>query len=640
MKRSRLTKEENDARIRGYGVRLLPVENVNDVIEEETVDNKKLEGEFAGNFADAGYDDCILDRLFTEGCDYNGTDVTMEMLPKDNVFSVYQEWNNDEGRKKRMNAIQRVVNMLAPYRMSRSAVKTICDVAAVIIENNLTERDIYAFQEKLIEDYCQPISTTFCTSCLGEIPSVRISCSNQQCSNYQCKPVKGTITEPIRLVTFSIHNQLARILSKQIGEIVKTHEYHHHIQNFTTAYTIRRGQIFRHGRASCIIFGSQGKLVLICGLPNWASTQGCALCTIIGSKSGRQAVSFFSDIQYPSRTANDVMNMMRASGKLNILSILASPSNQPFDELHYLSEGDATSLTNFATEQIFDDINDNRNTELAGNMVFMETCEDDYLHRSGVYQANDSHYEDERNLSRKQDKSANSLTSYNDTVKIRGGERLSAAEYDYYKGIDLELAILNNIRSCFIRKELDIGKAGLVLLKYQEMGLIGRDAIHLCVNSISKVDYEPLWCVSELGTLSARVFQLGSLFHIRVETARNGIKEKKKVFEPAFVPKFQFVTMKFNGKPPFKNETIIDLRDITMEKSSIQRQIDFMCLSFGFPKNLRYPSYSYEDLRAENLNLAAKIGRTEEEGRQNFGKLIEDVNDFVRLVKDKLQRLL
>ncbi|CAB3407549.1 unnamed protein product [Caenorhabditis bovis] len=88
MKRSRLTREENDARIRGYGVRLLPVENVNDGIEEET------EEEFAGNFADAGCDDWILDHLFTEGCDYNGTDETMEMLPKDNVFSVYQEWNN------------------------------------------------------------------------------------------------------------------------------------------------------------------------------------------------------------------------------------------------------------------------------------------------------------------------------------------------------------------------------------------------------------------------------------------------------------------------------------------------------------------------------------------------------------------
>ncbi|CAB3403966.1 unnamed protein product [Caenorhabditis bovis] len=36
----------------------------------------------------------FMDRLFTEGCDYNGTDETMEMLPKDNVFSVCQEWNN------------------------------------------------------------------------------------------------------------------------------------------------------------------------------------------------------------------------------------------------------------------------------------------------------------------------------------------------------------------------------------------------------------------------------------------------------------------------------------------------------------------------------------------------------------------
>ncbi|CAB3397683.1 unnamed protein product [Caenorhabditis bovis] len=285
MKRSRLTREENGL----------------------------WSSSFFGNFADAGYDDCILDHLFTEGCDYNGTDETMDMLPKDNVFSVYQEWNNDKGRKKRMNAIQRVVNMLAPYRMSRSAVKTICDVAAVIIENNIT---------------------------------------------------------------------------------------------------------------------------------------------------------------------------------------------------------------------------------------------------------------------------------------------------------------------------------------------------------------------------------------IRVETAKNGMKEKKKVFEPAFSPKFEFVTMKFNGKPPFKKEAIIDLRDIIMDKSSIQRQIgtvlnelllrtledhnahryltllkipkankknrnfqemdlavqywflDFMCLSFGFPKHLRYPTYTYEDLRAENLNLAARIGRTEEEGKENFGKLIEDVNNFARLVKDKLQRIL
>ncbi|CAB3406876.1 unnamed protein product [Caenorhabditis bovis] len=59
---------------------------------QKLTNNQK--GEFAGNFADAGYDDCILDCLFTEGCDYNGTDETMEMLPKDNVFSVCQEWNN------------------------------------------------------------------------------------------------------------------------------------------------------------------------------------------------------------------------------------------------------------------------------------------------------------------------------------------------------------------------------------------------------------------------------------------------------------------------------------------------------------------------------------------------------------------
>uniref|UniRef100_A0A8R1IKA4 Uncharacterized protein n=1 Tax=Caenorhabditis japonica TaxID=281687 RepID=A0A8R1IKA4_CAEJA len=245
-----------------------------------------------------------------------------------------------------------------------------------------------------------------------------------------------------------------------------------------------------------------------------------------------------------------------------------------------------------------------------------------------------------------------------------------------------------NLNKTFQKNYFDLGKLGLVLLKYDKLKYLDVTSYEQSLSYYCNYSVKVLPTVSSLGTLSPQVFQLAQTYMTNLLSHKNALLSKKEDKTPMLIctPSFIHVAQTFKGSHPFKTQVEVSMRGLGQVPNGIQRAIswiiknvlsqilddpvahqqysvramperntktsckelpfnvlyfikDYVLSSFGYPPALRFPGYTYQQLAAESPLLASELGATSEECEERFPKLVADADVFDNLVFDKIQRL-
>ncbi|CAI2332584.1 unnamed protein product [Caenorhabditis sp. 36 PRJEB53466] len=117
---------------------------------------------------------------------------------------------------------------------------------------------------------------------------------------------------------------------------------------------------------------------------------------------------------------------------------------------------------------------------------------------------------------------------------------LSNAEANYFESIDVSKPLLEYLHKSCEQNELDIGKLGLALLKYEKSNRLDKNTYEENVGVFSNFSFKVGMTVSVLGELCPKVFQLAQtfLFNInwkRSECKKESMDNKSLQFKPKFV---------------------------------------------------------------------------------------------------------
>uniref|UniRef100_A0A8R1ISJ1 Uncharacterized protein n=1 Tax=Caenorhabditis japonica TaxID=281687 RepID=A0A8R1ISJ1_CAEJA len=256
---------------------------------------------------------------------------------------------------------------------------------------------------------------------------------------------------------------------------------------------------------------------------------------------------------------------------------------------------------------------------------------------------------------------------------------LTELEYTFFESIDPNRHVVENMKDSVEDNVMDIGIAGLVLLRHQLADTMTVQGYEDALLAFSHNPVSALGTVSILDELTPKVFQLGQTFFSNIYTRRlmeiNKKESKAAIFSTN--PTFQYVEFEFNGNFPFRPACLVSLRSSGKVPSGTlnamgwvvrnvlaiilddprghqnmciraiaqknvknyewidcpEEVIDFIlgfCLeSFGFPRAIRYDGYSFEQFSLDNPRLAAN---------EDFDTIRKDADKFNSLVFDKLQR--
>ncbi|CAO4361832.1 unnamed protein product [Caenorhabditis nigoni] len=269
-------------------------------------------------------------------------------------------------------------------------------------------------------------------------------------------------------------------------------------------------------------------------------------------------------------------------------------------------------------------------------------------------------------------------------------------EIDYITRIDETAPMLNNLLNCINESVIDIGKCGLVILKYKQSDRFDEHIYNESAKSLSAFELHTLSDGTCLGNLSSQVFQYGQIFYIKIlqlrqsrsRTRSTSVKVPKPPASLSASPTFVHVTRVFNGKYPFKVQEIVSTQEMGPIPADPRRAISSLikhvlsqifdgekvhqkfairthhgrnkknddlqdlprdvvcfikefCLSaFGYPPKSQYAHFTYDDLERENSDLIAELGNTREERMSNFPRFQRDVQNFMMVVMEKIQRLM
>uniref|UniRef100_A0A1I7TQD1 Rho-GAP domain-containing protein n=1 Tax=Caenorhabditis tropicalis TaxID=1561998 RepID=A0A1I7TQD1_9PELO len=261
-------------------------------------------------------------------------------------------------------------------------------------------------------------------------------------------------------------------------------------------------------------------------------------------------------------------------------------------------------------------------------------------------------------------------------------------EIDYFTDIDETVPLLENLSKAVKEDKIDIGECGLIILKYKTCGKFNEEVYNSCAKFLSSFNLTTFSDGSSLGKMSRDVFQLGQIFYMKIQQHKMPFKKEIKPVDLFLKPKFTHVIRAFNGEWPFKTHQFVTTAEIQSVPDDIRRGIslvirqvlaqiledprghqsfalrfshgkngkkealqdlprnvteflkDFCLLSFGYPPASRFASFTYDDLLNENSSLGRKLGETRQQGLINFPQLQEDVQQFMVIVMEKIQRIL
>ncbi|CAI2348899.1 unnamed protein product [Caenorhabditis sp. 36 PRJEB53466] len=263
---------------------------------------------------------------------------------------------------------------------------------------------------------------------------------------------------------------------------------------------------------------------------------------------------------------------------------------------------------------------------------------------------------------------------------------LSNAEICYFETIDSSIPLLQNLLKTCERNEVDLGKLGIVLLKYEKTKRLDSGTYKVCVAAFAQFSLEIAFNVSVLGELAPKVFQLAHVFLHNVNVKRSENAQLKEPKTMKLKPTFQFCTKTFAGSFPFVQHAEVSLLNRGAVPADVQRAVtfvirntlaqifadkdshqcyavrmhdkngkrghqdlpeevkdfvnDFVLCSFGYPPSIRFVGYTLENLGSDNPDLLAKLGETTEEREKIIPVLQQDVHTFTAIIQEKLQRTL
>ncbi|UMM13248.1 hypothetical protein L5515_001624 [Caenorhabditis briggsae] len=246
--------------------------------------------------------------------------------------------------------------------------------------------------------------------------------------------------------------------------------------------------------------------------------------------------------------------------------------------------------------------------------------------------------------------------------------------------IDETAPMLNNLLNCINESVIDIGKCGLVILKYKQSGRFDEKIYNESAKSLSAFELHTLSDGTCLGNLSSQVFHYGQIFYMKIlqlrqnrsATRSTAVKTPKAPASLSASPNFVHVTRVFTGTYPFKIQEVVSTQEIGSIPADPRRAISLLikhvlsqifdgekvhqkfairshhgrnkknddlqdlprdvlcfikefCLSaFGYPPKSQYAHFSYDDLERENAALSAELGNTREERMSNFPRFQRD----------------
>ncbi|PIC51789.1 hypothetical protein B9Z55_002159 [Caenorhabditis nigoni] len=145
----------------------------------------------------------------------------------------------------------------------------------------------------------------------------------------------------------------------------------------------------------------------------------------------------------------------------------------------------------------------------------------------------------------------------------------------------------DNLLNCINESVIDIGKCGLVILKYKQSDRFDEHIYNVLqflrsvgnkykfqesAKSLSAFELHTLSDGTCLGNLSSQVFQYGQIFYIKIlqlrqsrsRTRSTSVKVPKPPASLSASPTFVHVTRVFNGKYPFKVRNLLVVRNLSV----------------------------------------------------------------------------
>ncbi|CAR99727.1 Protein CBG25279 [Caenorhabditis briggsae] len=165
--------------------------------------------------------------------------------------------------------------------------------------------------------------------------------------------------------------------------------------------------------------------------------------------------------------------------------------------------------------------------------------------------------------------------------------------------IDETAPMLNNLLNCINESVIDIGKCGLVILKYKQSGRFDEKIYNVLkmqpsvrhnnnfqesAKSLSAFELHTLSDGTCLGNLSSQVFHYGQIFYMKIlqlrqnrsATRSTAVKTPKAPASLSASPNFVHVTRVFTGTYPFKIQEVVSTQEIGSIPADPRRAISLL----------------------------------------------------------------
>ncbi|ULU12296.1 hypothetical protein L3Y34_015546 [Caenorhabditis briggsae] len=152
------------------------------------------------------------------------------------------------------------------------------------------------------------------------------------------------------------------------------------------------------------------------------------------------------------------------------------------------------------------------------------------------------------------------------------------------ESIDETAPMLNNLLNCINESVIDIGKCGLVILKYKQSGRFDEKIYNESAKSLSAFELHTLSDGTCLGNLSSQVFHYGQIFYMKIlqlrqnrsATRSTAVKTPKAPASLSASPNFVHVTRVFTGTYPFKIQEVVSTQEIGSIPADPRRAISLL----------------------------------------------------------------